>query len=531
MKDVPVVIVGGGPFGLTASILLSQAGIRSLLVERHPGTANHPKARAINGRTMEIFRQCGVEAAIRSAGLPLDHTGMIIWAKTLAGEEIERRVPWRASQQAATVSPVRNCLCAQDDLEPVLRTFAEQQGTGDLKFSTEAVAFEQEADGVTVALEDHGGGEKESVCATYVIAADGAQSRIRRKLGTRMIGRANVYDSVNILFNADLTAWTAHRPAALYFIENERIRGSFLTINARDRWGFLISAMGAFGYTAEDITPEHAVDIIRLAVGVPNLDVKILGIAPWTASACVAEQYRYGRIFLAGDAAHEMPPTGGFGMNTGVQDVHNLVWKLAAVLKGQASPSLLDTYHDERQPVARTITEQSLINATSMGRLEHTKRNVGARPEYLNEQEMIFGATYTSRAIVSDGTEAPHVSNPVTDYVPSARPGSRAPHVFVLRDGAQISTIDVVGNGFVLLTAGDGRMWAEAARELANDHSVPLKTQPIDDEAFTSAYDIDASGAVLVRPDGYVGWRSRSITRDPSRTLRDAVSMILRTSN
>ena len=134
---------------------------------------------------MEIFRQCGVESAIRSAGLPLDYTGMIIWAKTLAGEEIERRVPWRASQQAATVSPVRNCLCAQDDLEPVLRTFAEQQGTGDLKFSTEAVAFEQEADGVTVALEDHGGGEKESVCATYVIAADGAQSRIRRKLGTR----------------------------------------------------------------------------------------------------------------------------------------------------------------------------------------------------------------------------------------------------------------------------------------------------------------------------------------------------------
>ena len=163
MKDVPVLIVGGGPVGLTASILLSQAGIRFLLVERRASTAVHPKARAINGRTMEIFRQCGVEAAIRSAGLSPQHTGMIIWAKTLAGEEIERRVPWRAGQQAAAVSPVCNCLCAQDDLEPVLRSFSERQERGELKFSTEAIAFEQEADGVIVTLEDHGSGEKEAV--------------------------------------------------------------------------------------------------------------------------------------------------------------------------------------------------------------------------------------------------------------------------------------------------------------------------------------------------------------------------------
>jgi 2-polyprenyl-6-methoxyphenol hydroxylase-like FAD-dependent oxidoreductase len=530
MKDVPVVIVGGGPVGLTASILLSQAGIRSLLVERHPGTANHPKARAINGRTMEIFHQCGVEAAIRSAGLPLNHTGMIIWAKTLAGEEIERRVPWRAGLQAAAVSPVRHCLCAQDDLEPVLRTFAEQQGTGELKFSTEAVAFEQEADGVTVALEDHRSGTKETVRASYVIGADGAQSSIRRLLGTRMLGHANVYDSVNILFNADLTTWTAHRPAGLYFIENDRIRGSFLTINARDRWGFLISAMAAFGYRADVITPKRAIDIIRLAAGVPNLDVKILGIAPWTASAHVAEQFRYGRIFLAGDAAHEMPPTGGFGLNTGVQDVHNLAWKLAAVLKGIASPSLLDTYHDERQPLARAITEQSLVNATSMGRLEQTKKNVGARPEYLNEQGMIFGAKYASKAIVPDGTEAAHVVNPVTDYVPSARPGGRAPHVFFKHGGKQLSTIDVIGNGFALLAAAGGCPWVEAANDLARHHALPLKALSIDDGAFLSAYELDASGAALVRPDGYVGWRSRSIARDPSRTLRDAVSMILSAS-
>src|SRR5262249_27009653 len=176
--------------------------------------------------------------------------------------------------------------------------------------------------------------------------------------------------------------------------------------------------------------------------GVPDLPVKILGVARWTASAHIAEQYRHGRIFLAGDAAHEMPPTGGFGMNTGVQDVHNLAWKLAAVLKGQASPALLDTYHDERQPVARAITEQSLIKPTSMRRLEQTRTNAGARQKYLNEQGMISGATYASRAIVPDGTAPPQLANPITDYVPSAWPGARAPHVNFRHEGREQSTIN-----------------------------------------------------------------------------------------
>jgi putative polyketide hydroxylase len=527
MQDIPVVIVGGGPVGLTASILLSQAGIRSLLVERHPGTAIHTKARAINGRSMEIFHQCGVEDAVRAAGLAPQQTGMIIWARTLAGEEIERRVPWRGGPQAALVTPVRNCLCAQDSLEPVLRRFAEQLGPGEVRFSTEAVSFEQDGDGVTLVLENRHNGAKQTVRAAYVIAADGAHSPIRQKLGVKMLGEPNVYDSINIAFNADLTPWTAHRPAALYFIENDRIRGSFLTINGRERWGFLISAMKAFGYTAEDITPAVAADLIRLAVGSADLDIEVVGIAPWTASAHVAERYRSGRVFLAGDAAHEMPPTGGFGMNSGLQDVGNLAWKLAAVLKGMASPALLDSYHDERQPVGRAITEQSLINATSMGRLEQTKKNAGARSEYLNEQGMIFGAADSSGAVVPDGTDAPHVANAVTDYVPSARPGARAPHVFFQHEGRKPSTIDVVGNGFALLTAGDDRRWVEAADDLAGEFALPLKAWLIDEDAFVSAYELDASGAVLVRPDGHIGWRSRALNGDPSRTLRGALSTIL----
>jgi hypothetical protein len=222
-----------------------------------------------------------------------------------------------------------------------------------------------------------------------------------------------------------------------------------------------------------------------------------------------------------------MPPTGGFGLNTGVQDVHNLAWKLAAVLHRAASPRLLETYQDERQPVARAITEQSLINASSMGRLEQTRKNASARPEYLNEQGMIFGATYASRAVVPDGTDAPDVANAVTDYVPSARPGGRAPHVFFERDGSRTSTIDLVGKGFALLTSPGGSDWAAAANELTSGDMFALETLTIDAPEFLSAYDLDETGAVLVRPDGYVGWRSRSRPGDPSRTLRDAMTDIL----
>jgi 2-polyprenyl-6-methoxyphenol hydroxylase-like FAD-dependent oxidoreductase len=522
LKSVPVLIVGGGPVGLAASFLLSRQGVDSLLVERHPGTAIHPKARGINARTMELFRQHGVEDAVRAAGLAPHHTGLIVWTKTLAGDEIERRVPWRARSQSAAVSPVRNCLCAQDDLEPVLRKHAEKQPLGTLRFNTMLDSFDQDDRGVIATLVDTVTDKREQVCAHYMIAADGAQSRVRRALGVQMLGEEDVYDSVNILFNADLTPWTAHRPAALYFIENPQFRATFLTINAHDRWGFLVNSLKAYGYTAADFTPERSATLVRNAVGVPNLPVKVLGVAPWTASAHVAEQYRHGRVFLAGDAAHEMPPTGGFGMNTGVQDVHNLAWKLALVLKGLAHDRLLDSYHDERQPLGRTITEQALNNAISMGRLAKDNTAAGARPEFLNEQGMIFGASYTSSAVVPDGTPPTPVADPVTDYAPSARPGGRAPHVWLENGGDKRSTIDLVGNGFVLLAGAKGKAWhASDAGKLS------AKAHVIADKAFADAYGIEEGGAALVRPDGYVAWRSTALPGDPKAALSAAAHAIL----
>ena len=521
MNEVPVLIVGGGPVGLTASLLLSRLGIKSLLVERHPGTAIHPKARGINARTMEIFHQQGIEDDVRAAGLPPNRVGLIVWTRTLAGEEIERRVPFGQSAKRAEVTPVRACLCAQDYLEPVLRRCAEKQPLGMLRFDTELTTFEQSDTSVVATLTNTKTGATEQIAARYMIAADGAQSRVRAALGIAMLGQKDVYDSVNVLFNADLRQWTQDRPAALYFVENEEMRGTFLTINAHDRWGFLVNSLRAHGHKPEDFTPERSAKMVRRAVGVPDLPVKVLGVAPWVASAQVAERYRDGRVLLAGDAAHEMPPTGGFGMNTGIQDVQNLCWKMAAVLQGKATSSLLDTYHDERQPFGKAITEQALANAVSMGRTEKTLQGKGARREFLNEQGMIFGATYQSSAVVPDGTPRPVVADPVTEYAPSAWPGARAPHAWVEKDGERVSTIDLVGNGFVLLTGARGGAWTDAAR--------PFEVEAIalgDEEPWRELYGIDEAGAVLVRPDGHVGWRSAGLAADPGRSLAGAINAI-----
>jgi putative polyketide hydroxylase len=536
MRDVPVLIVGGGPVGLTASILLSRQGVRSLLVERHPGTAILPKARGINARSMEMYRQVGIEQAIRAAGLPTERTGFIVWTESLAGREIERRVPGRMAPANRGASPVLNCLCAQDDLEPVLRRFAEAQAPGELRFSTEMTAVEQDAARVTAVLTDQITGAETEVRAQYLIAADGAQSRVRRMVAREMIGQEGVYDSVNILFNADLRQWVEDRPAALYFVEQPDLRATFLTINAHDRWGFLIHSLKQYGWVPDDFTPQRCVELIRQGIGKSDLPVKILGVSAWEASAIVADRYHDRRLFLAGDAAHEMPPTGGFGLNTGVQDVQNLCWKLATVLKGQAGSALLDTYHPERQPLGLTITRNSLENSLSMGRTARQDTAKLPRSEFLNEQGLIFGAMYESAAVIPDGTAPPLVDDPVTQYVPSARPGCRAPHVWLEGNGERVSTIDLFGGRFVLLTGPGGQAWRDAAERSSGPLHPELTAHTIGsggdltdpDGTWLAGYGIEADGAVLVRPDGYVGWRVRSIAGKPEQILRNALDGILR---
>lgn len=534
MLEIPVLIVGGGPVGLTASLLLSRQGISSLLVERHGGTARVPKARGINARTMEMYRQMGLEADIRAAGLSAQSTGLIVWTESLAGREIERRIPGRALAKNLAVTPTTNCLCAQDDLEPVLRRHAEAAGLGDIRFATEVTELRPDATGATTTIRNLATGTETELRARWVIAADGAQSRIRRLMGVRMIGEEAIYDSVNILFRADLTEWVQDRPAALYFVEQPELRGTFLTINARDRWGFLIHSLKQYGYSPSDFTPEFCIRLVRQAAGLPDLPVEVLGVSVWEASAIVAEHYRDGPLLLTGDAAHEMPPTGGFGMNTGVQDVLNLCWKLAAVLRGEAGESLIDTYDAERRPLAELTTRSSLANALSMGRTAKQGSAMLPRREFLNEQGLIFGVAYNSAAVVPDGTPLIVPEDPVTEYLPSARPGARAPHVWLHQAGERVSTIDLLGDRFVLFAGPAGEAWAQAAEAFASVGSLPLAAYVVGgaelldtDDAWCSAYGVDADGAVLVRPDGYVAWRSKGGAPDVMAELQSVTDHLL----
>jgi putative polyketide hydroxylase len=536
MTTVPVLIVGAGPVGLSASILLSRLGIGSRLVERRKSTSIHPKARNINMRTMEIFRQCGVEDAVRAAGLPIERTRFLIWAESLAGREIERRIEQRSHPTGELPSAASHCLCAQDDLEAVLRRHAEALAPGTTAFGTELIRVEQDADGVTATVRDAAG--ERQLRAQYLIAADGARSPVRHALGIPMHGVHEVYRSVNVLLNADLTPWVKDRPAAIYIIQRENLRCTFMTINAVNRWGFLINL--PLDASFEPYTRERCAEIVRLAAGSPDLAVEILGVDPWVAAAEVAERYRVGRVFLAGDAAHLMPPTGGFGLNTGVQDAHNLAWKLAAVLGGWAAPGLLDTYEAERRPYGEYITQQCLETAISMGRGPRPEGLAGvpqklARPEFHNELGMIFGAAYASAAVVPDGTELPVVANPVADYVACARPGSRVPHMWLERDGRRISTHDLVEFRYTLFAGPEGAAWRDAANAAGAALGVPLSSHIVGnggdvcdhEQRWMAQSGIEPEGAVLVRPDGHVAWRRRTSASDPRRELESALGLML----
>lgn len=528
--DVPVLIVGGGPVGLMSSIYLSRFGVRSLLVERHPSTAVLPKARSINARTMEMFRQLGFEGEVRAAGMDPRFSNMIMWAESLTGEEIKRVVPGSAGQNRA-YSPTRNCGCAQDLLEPILRRHAQSSELSELRFGVQMKELSYDNDGATGVLVDMVSGETKSFKARYVIGADGSQSSIRRQLGVQMRGERDVYDSVNIHFKADLTQWVDHRPAALYLIEQPDLRGTFLTINGSTRWSFLVTSMSAYGYKPEQFTHEFCAQIIRQAVGDPALSVEVLGVGTWRASAIVADRYRDGPIFLVGDSAHEMPPTGGLGLNTGVQDAQNLAWKLAAVLKGEATEQLLDTYDAERRPLGELTTRTSLLNALSMGRTQRQSEAVLPRDEYLNERGIVFGFRYASNAVIAEEASVlQETASSVTEYRPSAAPGGRAAHTWLLRDGEPVSTIDLFGGGFVLFAGPEGGAWKRAAQSMKHPgiSAYVVGQDLVDaDRSWAAIYDIGARGAVLVRPDGVVAWRSRDGASDAASVLSSVMANIL----
>ena len=546
--EAPVLIVGGGPVGLTASVLLARLGVPSLLVERRPGVTEHPRSRLINTRTVEVLRSCGLESAFEEISLPKAWRQQVIYTTSLAGKELGR-VKTDAWAGDATLSPVLPLISSQDKMEPLLRECAEGLQGAELRFSTELVGLEQDETGVTATLLDHQAQRKEQLRTSYLIGADGASSFVRRQLGLEWVGQTGIASLMNVYFLADLSPWIADRPAALYWVSSKGVTGVLAPLDGEERWVCQI------GYNPEhestgDFTPERCADWIRAAVGDPSVPLNILSINPWTLSSVIAERLRQGRVFLVGDAAHQLPPTGGFGMNTGMQAMHNLAWKLAGVIQGWAAPRLLDTYELERVPVARYNSEKSLENFLMVARVnaavmaqgageaevdDQTRAAIRGARRYGNFIGMDLGFAYAQGAVVPDGSAPPKIADDVSRYIPTARPGHRAPHVPLVKDGNEISSLDLFDFRFTLLTGANGSAWIEAGRKLAQARGLPLSAYRVGPDGelsdpagrFLDAYGLSPQGAILVRPDGHVGWRSRQAWTDPGPTLERALARLL----
>ncbi|MFP8907050.1 FAD-dependent oxidoreductase [Streptomyces atacamensis] len=536
---VPVLIVGGSLTGLSASLFLGRLGVRHTLVERHAGTSIHPRGRGNNVRTMELFRVAGAEPAIRRAASVLAGNHGILQTPTLVGEAGE----WLFREidpggGLARFSPSSWCLCSQNDLEPVLLERARELG-GDLRFSTELTSFDPDPDpdGVAAVVVNRETGERTTVRADYLVAADGPRSPVRESLGIGHSGPGDLFHNVSVTFRSRrLAEVVGERRFIVCYLTTPGADGALLPVDNRERWVFHAPWHPERGETLEEFTDERCAQHIRRAVGVADLDVEITGRAPWHAAERVARRYAAGRVLLAGDSAHEMPPTGAFGSNTGIQDAHNLAWKLAAVLGGWAGPGLLETYDTERRPVAQATSARASARS-----VEHSHPGYVPVPGAGGGRAggilgVVLGYRYPRGAVVGTDPEAPPVPQ---ELRLTGEPGSRAPHMWLRRAGERISTLDLYERSPVLLAgAGAAAGWHEAAGRVAEKLSVPLVAYrvgagadadlvPEDGADWARVHGTEPGGAVLVRPDGFVAWRSAGPVPEPEAALRRAVSAVL----
>ena len=488
--QVPILIVGAGPAGLCSSIFLSRLGVRSLVVERHGSTSIHPKATGISTRTMELFRSWGIEHHVRAAAMSAGFSNSI--RNDLSGPELERRsLGYPTADEAAAFSPTWAAVLAQDHLEPILVDHARSYPGAEVRFSTEVVDLDRIDNGVR---------------ATIVI---------RRWLGIATHGVERIGEYLSILFRADIDSIVGPERCGLYMLQGLGGPAPSVAVPTSDDGRWLLATPWR-----SDVRPisslglDDFIGIVRRAAGRPDLEVEVQDCQVVEIGAQVAERFRDGNVFLVGDAAHRTAPTGGTGMNTAIQSAHNLMWKLAAVLSGNAGDELLDSYDPERRPSG----ERNVLR--SLGRLQ----GVSALAADL-------GVVYTSGAIVAGAeSERPAVIEPTAP----ACVGSRAPHAWVDLQGDRKSMLDLFGTIFVLVTATDGIAWHAAARNVSHALDIPLgvaaiggpEIQVVSDE-WRSAYGIDPDGAVLVRPDGYIAWRSAGAAADATATLEQVIARVL----
>ncbi|MEU4744213.1 FAD-dependent monooxygenase [Actinosynnema sp. NPDC023658] len=527
----PVLVVGGGLCGLSAAIFLAWQGVPVTLVERHADTSADPKARVVNPRTMELYRAVGLEAAIRSVRSGIEGHTVVAHAPTLAAPE-RVRVPTVLTEDVGALSPCEWAAIDQDQLEPILRDHASDIGV-DLRFGTELRALRDTGDLVVAVLHDRATNRDHEVCARHVVAADGCHSPVRAMLGIPHDGPGALARLISVHFRADLTGPLAGRRIIAAILHNETVRGTLIPLDRDRHWRFSI----AIGPDEDPAAyPERrCLELVRAALGV-DVPVEVIRVpdAPWEISAHVTRAARVGRVFVAGDAAHVMPPIGAFGASTGVQDAFNLAWKLALVHRGVAGEALLDTYEDERLPVARRTTREAVLRyEVGQGR-----RRTGAGEAPDAQRNMMFGYAYGRGAFVGEPDAGVPDALPGECVVedparPSGRPGSRAPHVVLRRDGVTLSTVDLLGRGFRLLTGHAASGWEEAADAVAGRVGLDLACHRIGgrlhdvEGVFPVRYGVGRDGAVLVRPDGMVAWRTRDAVADPTAVLADVVDRVL----
>jgi 2-polyprenyl-6-methoxyphenol hydroxylase-like FAD-dependent oxidoreductase len=530
--DVPVLIAGGSLVGLSAALFLGSHGVPTLTVERHRGTAIHPRAALVNQRTIELYRAAGLEPAIREASeLEFVQNGAIVSVESLGGRELEYYFR-NINEGVESLSPSPRLFITQIGLEPVLLGRAEELGAR-IEYATELASFEADDDGVTAVIEPRDGGDRRTIRARYLIAADGSHSPARRRLGIGLLGHGSFSSSITIYFRADVRALLGDRNLSVIYVFGPTQQGFFRFSKAGDA-GFLVvnKALDESGALTSDLWSDtsdaRCIELVRDALGAPDLAVEIENVQRWNACAEWAERFQQGRVFLAGDSAHNMPPTGGFGGNVGVQDAHNLAWKLAYVLDGRAGPELLSTYDEERRPVGALSVEQAYTRYVLRLAPELGKDDL---MPIVPEAAVELGYRYSSSAIEREPADDDAFENPLE---PTGRPGTRAPHVVVTRNGAPVSTIDLVGHGFVVLAGSAGAAWRRAGDEAAAALGVPVAVHQVGgggdlgagEGRFEEVYGTGAEGAALVRPDGFVAWRTRE-ARDAERLLRAALARAL----
>ncbi|WP_030322767.1 FAD-dependent oxidoreductase [Streptomyces sp. NRRL B-3229] len=571
--ETDVLIVGSGPAGASAALALSTYGVPNIVVTRYASLADTPRAHITNQRTMEVLRDLGVEQDVIARATPQQLMGNTTFCTSLAGEELGRVRSWgndplvQAAHELA--SPTRMCDLPQHLMEPVLVDAAVARGTS-LRFQTEYLSHTQDADGVTATVRDRLRGDTYEIRAKYLIGADGGRSKVAEDAGLPMGGQMGVAGSINIVFEADLTKYTAHRPATLYWVLAPGATvggiGAGLVRCVRPWnewlivWGYDVTA------GAPDLTTEYAESVVRQLVGDDEIPVTIKSSSAWTVNEMYAESYSNGRVLCAGDATHRHPPSNGLGSNTSIQDAYNLAWKLKHVLDGSASPKLLDTYTAERAPVGKQVVTRAnrsigetapifeALDGLSPQTPEQLWANIAARKEVgeaaekqraklreaiafkvyeFNAHGVDLNQRYTSDAIVPDGTPPETFPrDPELHHQPTSRPGARIPHAWITSGTRTLSTLDTVGRGrFTLLTGIGGEGWIRAAEAQDVDIATVVigpgqeYEDPYGDWARLS--EVSDAGALLVRPDGFVAFRHATAAPDALEVLSDALRRIL----